>query len=342
MIAVAGSDNITGPHDLLIGPLRELLDAFGTAAVPPETDPGALVRVGARFAEDVHAAGKDAVAELAWAWGGPAAATALTSAERVVSDVLVAADRGIDIATIAVEGTVAVVAGAAELTHLVDSFASYAQHLAPVAGTPQGGLMLLTVAIEHIVSGLEVLTRVTSTLADLTDRMTALIPDTPAAPAGGGTLDGTDRVQGEHTPHAMAGARPGDTGTEVVLPDGSVSVAPNETAATAVRRALDQQGTPYVWGGTSPGRGLDCSALTQYAYAEAGVELPRLAQEQDVGQRVDAGSVLPGDLAVWDGHVAMVVGNGLMIEAGDPVAVSPIRTTNSGMAFEGFYRPTSG
>ena len=51
-------------------------------------------------------------------------------------------------------------------------------------------------------------------------------------------------------------------------------------------------------------------------------------------------SVLPGDLAVWDGHVAMVIGNGLMVEAGDPVAVTAIRTGNSGMAFEGFYRPT--
>jgi cell wall-associated NlpC family hydrolase len=52
------------------------------------------------------------------------------------------------------------------------------------------------------------------------------------------------------------------------------------------------------------------------------------------------GTALPGDLAVWDGHVAMIVGNGTMIEAGDPVQLSPIRTTNAGQGFQGFWRPT--
>lgn len=130
------------------------------------------------------------------------------------------------------------------------------------------------------------------------------------------------------------------TGVEVALPDGSVVTAPNEQAAGAVRNALSQQGTPYVWGGTEPGRGLDCSGLTQWAYAEQGVELPRLAQEQDIGTPVTQDQVMPGDLAIWDGHVAMVIGNGQFVEAGDPVQVSDIRTTNSGMGFKGFYRPT--
>ncbi|MGA9871594.1 MAG: C40 family peptidase, partial [Rhodococcus sp. (in: high G+C Gram-positive bacteria)] len=130
-------------------------------------------------------------------------------------------------------------------------------------------------------------------------------------------------------------------GVQVALPDGSVAVAPNEQAAGAVRSALTQQGTPYSWGGTEPGRGLDCSGLTQWAYREQGVELPRLAQEQNVGTQVSRDEVLPGDLAVWDGHVAMVVGNNQLVEAGDPVQVGDIRTTNSGMAFMGFYRPTA-
>lgn len=131
------------------------------------------------------------------------------------------------------------------------------------------------------------------------------------------------------------------SGVGVQLPDGSTATAPNETAASAVRHALTQLGVPYDWGGTTPGVGLDCSGLTQWAYHEAGLDLPRLAQEQDVGAAVSQATLRPGDLAVWDGHVAMVVGNGVMIEAGDPVKLSPIRTTNAGQGFQGFWRPTA-
>ncbi|WP_370512145.1 C40 family peptidase [Skermania sp. ID1734] len=142
------------------------------------------------------------------------------------------------------------------------------------------------------------------------------------------------------------GAGPGEhrlngEGIQVTLPDGSTATAPNERAAAAVRAALSQQGVPYVWGGTTPGQGLDCSGLTQYAYHEAGVDLPRLAQEQGAGHtQIDPRDVMPGDLAVWDGHVAMVIGNGQLVEAGDPVQVGPIRTENLGMDFYGFFRPT--
>ncbi|MBA0045633.1 C40 family peptidase [Mycobacterium sp. NPDC050853] len=130
-------------------------------------------------------------------------------------------------------------------------------------------------------------------------------------------------------------------GAQLFLPDGSTSQAPNASAAEAVRKALSQVGVPYEWGGTKPGVGLDCSGLTQWAYGESGVNIPRLAQEQGVGIHVDQGSVMPGDLAVWDGHVAMIIGNGMMVEAGDPVQISPIRTTNAGQGFHGFFRPTS-
>ena len=106
------------------------------------------------------------------------------------------------------------------------------------------------------------------------------------------------------------------------------ATAPNKVAADAVRHALTQLGVPYVWGGTTPGVGLDCSGLTQWAYREAGLDLPRLAQEQDIGASIDRGALRPGDLAVWDGHVAMIVGDGLMVEAGDPVKLSPTGSLN--------------
>lgn len=145
-------------------------------------------------------------------------------------------------------------------------------------------------------------------------------------------------------PRRPAGPRPdaavfGD-GVAVTLPDGTTATAPNAVAAGAVRHALTQLGVPYQWGGTTPGVGLDCSGLTQWAYREAGLDIPRLAQEQDVGAAVDPGALAPGDLAVWDGHVAMIVGNGVMVEAGDPVQLSPVRTTNAGQGFHGFFRPT--
>ena len=130
-------------------------------------------------------------------------------------------------------------------------------------------------------------------------------------------------------------------GVEIRLPDGSIVLAPNAAAADAVRHALTQLGVPYQWGGTTPGVGLDCSGLTQWAYREAGLSIPRLAQEQDIGAAIAPGDLRPGDLAVWDGHVAMVVGNGTMIEAGDPVKLSPIRTSNAGQGFQGFWRPTA-
>jgi peptidoglycan DL-endopeptidase CwlO len=156
---------------------------------------------------------------------------------------------------------------------------------------------------------------------------------------GGGGGGGGGVVTKKRLPVAIP-PQPG-TGVAVNLPDGSTVMAPNETAAKAVRAALGQLGVPYVWGGTAPGVGLDCSGLTQYAYGEAGLDIPRTSREQDIGAEVpSADQLLPGDLVCWEGHVAMYIGNGQIVEAGDPVQVGPLRTTNSGMPFVGFYRPT--
>jgi cell wall-associated NlpC family hydrolase len=103
---------------------------------------------------------------------------------------------------------------------------------------------------------------------------------------------------------------------------GAAAAAPTAAAAAAVRFALAQIGTPYVWGGEGPG-GFDCSGLVQAAYQAAGIALPRVAQQQyDAGPRLQPGEALqPGDLVFFGAdtshvtHVGIVVGAGEMVDA---------------------------
>jgi cell wall-associated NlpC family hydrolase len=104
-------------------------------------------------------------------------------------------------------------------------------------------------------------------------------------------------------------------------------------ATRAVSAAMSQQGVPYVYGGTTPGRALDCSALVQYAYRSAGITLPRTAGAQaSVGRTVRLADIQPGDLLFFYSpitHVAVAIGNGKIIEAsqpGQPVAVHNLYT----------------
>lgn len=156
------------------------------------------------------------------------------------------------------------------------------------------------------------------------------------------TLD-VHEVKKEQIPERLPARNP-DT-AEVAAPasqdSNSAPGAPTGQAHKAVAAAKTALGTPYQWGGTVPGKGLDCSGLVQWAYQQAGVDLPRTASAQAVGPQIPRAEVQAGDLAVWDGHVAMIVDGGNMIEAGDPVQISPIRQDNIGMPFKGFYRPTA-
>lgn len=87
----------------------------------------------------------------------------------------------------------------------------------------------------------------------------------------------------------------------------------------AVRAAESQLGVPYVWGGETPGIGFDCSGLTQWSWAQAGVSIPRTSQTQYATvPHVPLSDLQPGDLLFYynlDGtgtvdHVAMYVGSG--------------------------------
>ncbi|WP_028811408.1 NlpC/P60 family protein [Streptomyces flavidovirens] len=101
-------------------------------------------------------------------------------------------------------------------------------------------------------------------------------------------------------------------------------------ASAAVLAAQRAVGKPYIWGANGPS-GFDCSGLTQWSYAQAGVSLPRTSQEQRyAGRQVSLEQAQPGDLVTYRddaSHVGMYVGNGQVVHApypGAPVRYDPV------------------
>ena len=105
---------------------------------------------------------------------------------------------------------------------------------------------------------------------------------------------------------------------------------PNTRAGIAVRAALSRLGRPYVWGATGPDQ-FDCSGLTQWSYARAGIHLDRTTYQQIFdGIPIPRSHVRPGDLVFpTSGHVQLAIGNNLVVEAphsGASVRISPLGT----------------
>jgi peptidoglycan DL-endopeptidase CwlO len=77
-------------------------------------------------------------------------------------------------------------------------------------------------------------------------------------------------------------------------------------------------GDRYVYGGSSPRSGFDCSGLVRYVYGHFGISLPHSSYAQfDQGRRIGRSALRPGDLVFFDGlgHVGMYIGNGRFIHA---------------------------
>lgn len=118
------------------------------------------------------------------------------------------------------------------------------------------------------------------------------------------------------------------------------NVLSSQQRASLIAAALSRVGLPYVWGGAGPNV-FDCSGLVQWAYRQAGILMPRTADEQFLtGDHIPLADAQPGDLLFWTydpndpgfvDHTAIYLGNGLMVVAphtGTNVQVVPVPTAD--------------
>ena len=151
---------------------------------------------------------------------------------------------------------------------------------------------------------------------------------------------------------ATAAAAPrGGGNTGVATTGGGVTSAPTPTtpvaapkpaspqpppvsgaAGVAVAAAYSQIGVPYVAFRASPNEGFDCSGLTMWAWAQAGVSIPHQSGQQYASNpKVPKDQAQPGDLVVFYSpisHIGMYVGNGMMIDSPHTGAFVRLRVVN--------------
>jgi cell wall-associated NlpC family hydrolase len=128
---------------------------------------------------------------------------------------------------------------------------------------------------------------------------------------------------------SSAKAKPDDGPPAVDVP------ATSPGAAAAVRAALSQLGVPYRFAASSPGVAFDCSGLTMWAWAQAGVSMAHFAAAQYASfPHVPTSELQPGDLVFFYSdlhHVGIYIGNGQYVQAprtGDVVKISPLAGRN--------------
>jgi hypothetical protein len=118
----------------------------------------------------------------------------------------------------------------------------------------------------------------------------------------------------------------GLTGSSSTAGYGVGGATASESAVVA--QAQKYVGVPYLWGGTDPAKGLDCSGFTQLVYGNLGIDLPRVSSQQATAGRPVASlaEARPGDLVFFDhsssragiDHVGIYLGNGKMVAAPQP------------------------
>ena len=109
------------------------------------------------------------------------------------------------------------------------------------------------------------------------------------------------------------------------------------TIQAIFNEALKYQGWKYVFGGSNPNTSFDCSGLTSWCYAKAGISIPRTAQAQyDAMQHIPLSQAKAGDLVFFHStynagtyitHVGIYAGNNRMYHAGDPIGYADLNSS---------------
>lgn len=169
-----------------------------------------------------------------------------------------------------------------------------------------GGLSDIGSRIEQIQSQLAALSGVTTTAStDSTDSTSS---------------DFSTALRAATSSTSTTGVVATNDGSTIAPPPGYGTSSSGATGSDVVSDARRYLGVPYLWGGTDPSKGLDCSGLVQQVYGDLGISLPRVSRDQaDTGTTVGSlADAQPGDLLFFGSpihHVAIYEGNGMMIEA---------------------------
>ena len=122
----------------------------------------------------------------------------------------------------------------------------------------------------------------------------------------------------------------------------------DEEFAAIYKEAQKYVGTPYVWGGSTPETGFDCSGYVCWVYNQNGYDVGRTTANGlwNKSQHISESEAKPGDLVFFEGtydtpgksHVGIYLGNGMMVSAGDPIKYANIHSSYWEKHLAGFGR----